>query len=316
VVAVILTAATFAFLALHLAPGDPASALVEGTPPEMRAQLRALYGFDQPLLVQYGRWLGALLRGDFGWSILARRPVAEVLATALPATMLLVLPAFLLSVVGGMLVGSWQAIWAGRRRDRITNLVLLVVYSMPEFWLALALVLLFARQWPLLPPNGMASDMAAYLSPAARVRDTLAHLVLPVLTLATVGIATFARYQRASLHDVLQQPFVRTATASGLARWRVWHGAWRASLRPVVTLGGLLLPAYLAGVVFIEQVFAWPGVGTVLVQATVARDYALVAGAVVLGSAITALASALAELLRDLLDPRARDAVQSSALPT
>lgn len=300
----VFAAATFAFVALHLAPGDPASALAEGTPPEVRARLRVLYGWDQPLLTQYWRWCGALLHGDLGYSLLARRDVVDVLATTLPTTILLVVPAFTISVVVGMAVGSWQAAWAGRRRDRASALLLLVVYSMPEFWLALVLVLIFSRWWHLLPPNGITSVMYDYLPPAAQVTDRFAHLLLPVATLAAVGVATFARYQRASLRQALGQPFVQTARAGGLPHSRVLYAAWRASLLPVITLGGVLLPAYLAGVVFIEQVFAWPGVGSLLVQATAARDYPLVAGAVICGSTITAVAAAIAELLREAVDPR------------
>jgi peptide/nickel transport system permease protein len=302
---VVLTAATFAFLALQLAPGDPASALAaEGVPPEIRARLRAVYGFDQPLLTQYGRWLAALLRGDLGYSVMAKRPVADVLWTALPITALLAIPAFVLSAVIGMFVGGWQAAWAGRRRDRATSFALLVLYSVPEFWLALAFVLLFARWGHWLPPNGVTDVMHAYLSPTEQWIDRLRHLTLPVAALTVVGVATFARYQRAAMHQTLAEPFVQTARAGGCPRRRVLVAAWRASLAPVITLGGLLLPAFLAGVVFIEQVFAWPGVGTLLVQATSARDYPLVAGAVIVGSACTAICAALADVAREALDPR------------
>jgi peptide/nickel transport system permease protein len=316
VVAVIFFATTFAFLALHLAPGDPATALAEGTPPEVRDRLRVTYGFDQPLLVQYGRWLGAVVRGDLGWSLSARRPVVEVLATALPTTMLLVLPAFALSVVVGMLVGVWQAASFGRQRERWIDRLLLVLYSMPEFWLATTLVLLFARHWHVLPANGITSATYDYLPPSGQLWDRLRHLLLPVVSLSVVGIATFARYQRSSMRQALTQPFVQTARAGGLSARQVMWNTWRAALLPVVTLGGLLLPAYLAGVVFIEQVFAWPGVGTMLVRAVSARDYAVVCGAVIVGSTITALSAALADVLRGVVDPRVYGAGVGAAAET
>ncbi len=300
------TAATFAFVALHLAPGDAANALTEGASPAMRDHLRRTYGLDQPLLTQYARWCLALLRGDLGLSISEQRPVSALLATALPATVLLVLPAFLLSAVFGMAVGVWQAAWRGRRRDRWTDRALLVIYSVPEFWLAMALALLLARHWQLLPANGMTGDLAAYLSTGAQLRDRLAHLVLPVLSLTCVGVATFARYQRDSMSDALAQPFVQTARAAGLPRWRVLLATWRVAALPVVTLAGLLLPAWLAGVVFVEQVFAWPGVGTLLLNAVMRQDYPVVSGVVIVGSALTASIAALAELVRGVVDPRVR----------
>lgn len=305
-VAVTLTAATFAFVALHLAPGDAANALTEGATPAMRERLRQTYGLDQPLLTQLGRWFLALLRGDLGVSISEQRPVTELLTTALPATAMLVLPAFALSALIGMLVGVWQATWRGHRRDRWTDRALLLIYSVPEFWLAMTLALLFARHWHMLPANGMADDMAAYLSPSAQILDRLEHLTMPVLSLTVVGVATFARYQRGSMLEALAQPFVQTARAAGLPRPRVLLATWRVAALPVITLAGLLLPAWLAGVVFVEQVFAWPGVGTLLLRAVMARDYAVVSGIVIVGSALTASIAALADLVRGLVDPRVR----------
>lgn len=313
---VILSAATLAFLCLHLAPGDPASALGESVPPDVKARMRALYGFDEPLGTQYLRWLGALLRGDLGWSIQQQRPVSAVLRDALPNTLTLIVPAFVLSVLGGLWIGAWQGVRAGSRRDRITSTLLLVIYSIPEFWLAMALLLVFARTWHLLPATGVTSELYAYLSPGERFLDRLRHLVLPVASVASIGIATFARYQRASMQETIGLPFVRTAEASGLGRRRVLRNAWRASLLPVITLGGILLPSYLAGVVFVEQIFNWPGLGYALLRAISARDYAVVAACVVLGSTLTALGAWLAEWLRERADPRLRVASELSAVHT
>jgi len=310
---VILTAATLAFFCLHLAPGDPAAALGDAVPPDVRARMRALYGFEEPLLTQYGRWLGALLQGDLGWSTQQRRPVSAVLMDALPNTLMLILPAFVLSAGIGMAIGAWQGAHARSRRDRITSTMLLVIYSVPEFWLAMALMLLFARTWHLLPATGVTSELYPYLSTSAQLVDRLKHLVLPVTSVALIGVATFARYQRSSMRDTVDLPFVRTASASGLPRARVLRGAWRASLLPVITLAGVLLPSYLAGVIFVEQIFSWPGLGYVLLRAIAARDYAVVASCVVLGSTLTALGAWFAEWLRERADPRLR---ASAALHT
>jgi len=297
-------AATLAFATLHLAPGDAATAMGDDVPAQVRAQVRAKFSLDQPLPVQYARWLGAAVTGDFGWSPLRSRPVSDEVRTALGNTLRLVLPAFALAMLGGVFVGRWQAVHAEHRRDRATSTLLLVLYSVPEFWLGLTLVLLFARQWPLFPTGGMESDVAAYMTSLSRAKDRLWHLVLPVVTLTLVGVATVARYQRASLVQVLAQPFVRAAAAAGLPQHRILHGAWRASLPPVVTLGGVLLPAYAAGVVFVEGVFSWPGMGRLLVEAVARRDLWLVSGIVVVGATITALAAAAADLLRGVVDPR------------
>lgn len=303
---VILAAATLAFLCLHLAPGDPASALGEGVPTEVRARMRALYGFDEPLAAQYFRWLGALLRGDLGWSTQQQRPVSAVLGDALPNTLMLIVPAFALSVLGGVWIGAWQGVRTGSRGDRFTSTLMLVVYSVPEFWLAMALLLIFSRTWQVLPATGVTSELYTYLSPGRQLLDRLWHLVLPVTSVTAVGIATFARYQRRSMQETIGLPFVRTAEASGLGRARVLRNAWRASLLPVITLGGILLPSYLAGVVFVEQIFSWPGLGYALLRAVSSRDYAVVAACVVLGSTLTALGAWLAEWLRELADPRLR----------
>lgn len=306
VVAVTFAAATFAFLALHLAPGDPANALAEGTSPDVREQLRQKYGLDQPVLTQLGRWYLALLQGDLGYSISEKRPVVEVLRTALPPTMMLVIPAFTLSALLGMAIGVWQAAWYRHRRDRWVDRALLVIYSVPEFWLGMALALLFARQWHLSPAGGITSSTYDYLDPFGQVKDRLWHLTLPIAALTLVGTAMFARYQRESMRQALAQPFVQTARAGGLSRRRIFLGAWRVAALPIVTIAGITLPAWLAGVVFVEQVFAWPGVGSMLTQAVNARDYPVVSGAVIVGSAITAACAAAAELLRGLVDPRVR----------
>lgn len=301
-------AATIAFLCLQLAPGDPATALGESVPADVRARLRAIYGYDDPMAAQYLRWLGATMQGDLGWSVAQQRPVTAVLADALPNSLALVVPGVLLAFVGGVTLGTWQAVHARTRRDRATSTALLILYSIPEFWVALVLLLLFSVWWPLLPSGGMTGDLYAYLPAGERWADRLRHLLLPMLSVAVFDLAALARFQRESLNDVFEQPFVQTARATGLPRWRVLAGAWRASLLPVITVSGLLLPLNLAGVVFVEHIFAWPGMGYVLMAAIAKRDYAVVAACVIVGAVIMALASIATETLREWADPRLRDA--------
>jgi peptide/nickel transport system permease protein len=315
-VAVVFTAATFAFICIQLAPGDPATALGEGVPVEVRARVRAIYGYDTPVITQYLRWLGATLQGDLGWSTSQQRPAADVIASALPNSLLLILPAFGLALVVGLALGAWQGVHARSARDRVTSLLLVVLYSIPEFWIALALLLLFSVFLGVLPSGVMTSDLHAYLPPAQQWLDRLRHLLLPMLSVTLFDVAALARFQRNSMQDALGQPFVRTARASGLSPWRVHVSAWKASLLPVISLSGILLPANLAGVVFIEQIFSWPGMGYALLSAINKRDYAVVAACVIVGSAVMTACALLAETLRDIADPRLRSATAGAPEPS
>ncbi|MBL0937305.1 MAG: ABC transporter permease [Gemmatimonadaceae bacterium] len=305
---VVLAAASVAFVCVHLAPGDPATALGDGVPADVRERLRAVYRYDAPLAEQFVRWIGAYARGELGWSRSQNRPVLTVVLEATANSLMLVMPAFILSVAGGMLLGAWQAVHAGTRRDRWTSAATLSVYSIPEFWLAFMLVLVFSRYGGVLPTTGMTDDMYDYLTTGQRIKDRLKHMVLPVATIACIGIATFARFQRDSMRTMLEQPFVRTAHAAGIPQFRVWRDTWRAALLPVITVAGLLLPSYVTGVVVVEQVFSWHGIGQTMLMAIAARDEMLVAGCVVAGSCITVLGAMCADGLRQLADPRLRDA--------
>jgi peptide/nickel transport system permease protein len=305
-VAVVFSAATLAFVLLQLAPGDPATALGEGIAPELRATIRAQYGLDDSLATQYGRWLWSLLRGDLGWSRDQHRPVAAVLADALPRSLFLMGCALIVSVVGGMLIGAWQGARAGSRRDRTTSTALLVLYSLPEFWLALVLLVVFAHQLGWLPATGITDEMYRYMSTRQQFVDRVRHLVLPLTSLSLVGVAVFARYQRDAMQESMTQAFVRTARAKGLTESAVRRQAWRSALLPVITLTGLMLPALITGAVFVERVFAWPGMGFAMIRAIEARDYPVVSAGVILGSAVTALGAALADIAREIADPRLR----------
>ena len=305
-VAVVCSAATLAFVLLQLAPGDPATALGEGLSPELRATIRARYGLDDSIATQYGRWLWSLLRGDLGWSRDQQRPVAAVLADALPRSLVLMGCALSVSLVGGMLIGAWQGARAGSRRDRTTSTALLVLYSLPEFWVALLLLVVFAHQLHWLPATGITDEMSRYLTAREQLVDRVRHLILPLTSLSLVGVAVFARYQRDAMQESMTQAFVRTARAKGLSESAVRRQAWRSALLPVITLTGLMLPALITGAVFVERVFAWPGMGYAMIRAIEARDYPVVSAGVILGSAVAAFGAALADIARDIADPRLR----------
>ena len=305
-VAVVFSAATLAFVLLQLAPGDPATALGEGISPELRAIIRAQYGLDDSLATQYGRWLWSLLRGDLGWSRDQQRPVADVLSDALPRSLVLMGCALGVSLAGGMLIGAWQGARAGSRRDRTSSTALLVLYSLPEFWLALLLLVVFSYELRWLPASGITDEMYSYMTPREQLVDRLRHLILPLASLSLVGVSVFARYQRNAMQESMTQAFVRTARAKGLKESAVRREAWRNALLPVITVTGLLLPALITGAVFVERVFAWPGMGYAMIRAIEARDYPVVAAGVILGSAVTALGAALADIAREIADPRLR----------
>jgi peptide/nickel transport system permease protein len=228
------------------------------------------------------------------------------LADALPRSLFLMGCALSVSLVGGMLIGAWQGARAGSRRDRTTSTVLLVLYSLPEFWLALVLLVVFVHQLGWLPATGITDEMYRYMSARRQFVDRVRHLVLPLTSLSLVGLAVFARYQRHAMQESMAQAFVRTARAKGLTESAVRRQAWRTALLPVITVTGLMLPALITGAVFVERVFAWPGMGFAMIRAIEARDYPVVSAGVILGSAVTALGAALADIAREIADPRLR----------
>lgn len=305
---VVWAAASLAFVLLRSAPGDPYAARLDSfsVPEALRERWREQRGLDQPIAVQYVRWLRGIARGDFGWSSMSQRPVADVLRETLPRTLLLMSLALGTSVVLGMLIGAWQGTRSGSIGDDAVSTTSLLVYSMPEFWLALLLLQLFAQTLGWLPATGMVDAMHNYMPAGERLWDRVEHLVLPWLALSLVGTAVFARYQRSSMREAWQEPYVRTARAKGLTDRGVRRHAWRNALVPVVTVLGLVFPALLGGAVFVERVFSWPGMGHTTVLAVSARDYEFVTAAVVVGSTMTAIGSLLADWLVQWADPRTR----------
>lgn len=301
---------TFAFVMIHLAPGDPiAAALARPNITEaMRQELRAAYGLDRPVGEQYVRWVANTARGNLGFSFSHHRPVRDVFADALPNTLLLSGLGLVLSFAIGIFVGVVQAERPGSGRDRWLGRVLLVLYSVPDFWLALVILMVFAYRLPLFPPGGMTDAvMYDYLSPGGKLLDRARHLVLPVMTLAILTAAGVARFQRGALLAVLPSDWMRTALAKGLS-WRaaVARHAFRNALLPVITLFGLAVPAFATGAIFVEKVFSWPGMGLVVVNAIAARDYPLVTAGVMLLSVLVAACALLADLAVAAADPRIR----------
>ena len=307
---IVAIAATTAFLLVQLAPGDPLGDLVENprVSREVRDRLRARWCLDRPIHGQYACYLRNLAQGDLGWSFSQNRPVADAITDALPNTLLLMGLALIGAFALGVTAGVIRAGRRGSMADRALGAGTLVFYSMPDFWLAIMAMLVFAYWIPVFPTSAMTTPlMYDYLSPIGKLIDRLKHLVLPVTTLVLLLAAIIARYQRAAFLDVATQDFVRTARAKGLTERAVlWRHVLRNALLPVITLLGLSLPMLVGGAVFIEQVFAWPGMGRLAVGAIAARDHSLVMAVVVMGSVLVTLGSLIADLLYVVADPRLR----------
>jgi peptide/nickel transport system permease protein len=307
--------ATIVFFVLNLAPGDPVAVFASpGVSPAALDQIRTNLGLDQPIHVRYLRWMGALLQGDFGYSFAKGQPVSSLIAGFLPNTLILSGAALLVAFVVGTLIGIAQAVRQNSAVDSGLSVFSLFFYSMPSFWLALMLILTFslaarnAWGWPVyFPASGMVSVDHAFMSPMGQIRDRLMHLVLPTLSLSLVLAAGIARYMRGSMLEVVRQDYIRTARAKGLPEWRVIsEHAFRNALLPIVTLFGLYLPVLFSGTVFIETVFAWPGMGKLVVEAIGQRDYPVVMAGSFIFAVMVVLGNLLADVLYAVVDPRIR----------
>ena len=307
--AIVFVTVSLSFFAIHLAPGRPFMPPDERPMnPEVVARLERMYGLDQPLLVQYVRYFGALARGEMGESFSQRRPVAQAIADAVPNTLLLTSTALVIDFALGILIGLFQAARARRRSDVALANVTLFFYSLPTFWLALVLQLVCGLWLGWFPTGGPTDPVLhASLPLLGRLADRLYHLVLPALTLGLVGAGGTARFQRAALLEALGHDYVRTARAKGLADSAVLiRHAWRDALLPMISLAGVALPFLLTGAVLIESVFSWPGLGKLAADAISARDYPLVLGTTLLATCAVVLGSLLADLLTAAADPRVR----------
>ncbi len=311
---------TATFALIHLAPGDPLAGTLDDprVTQAVRDHWRHIYGFDRPLPDQYVRFVAGLAHGELGYSIERQEPVRAVLARAIPNTLVLMGIGLLLSFILGIGLGVVQAMRSGSLTDRAIGAITLAGYSLPDFWLAQLAILAFAVWLPLFPAGGVVDPvMHAYLGPLAAALDRARHVVLPALTLTALSAAAVARYQRSALLDVAHDDYLRTARAKGLSERQVMlRHALRNAAAPVITLFGLALPGFLGGQVFIEKVFAWPGLGALAVDAVATRDYAVVVAVAIVGSVLVAVGSFVADLLAALVDPRRRADAIARPLPS
>jgi peptide/nickel transport system permease protein len=309
-IAVVWGVVTLVFLLLHAAPGDPAALLLgpNATPAQIAAQRDEL-GLDRPLAAQYAAWIARFARGDWGTSIVTGRPARAMLAEAWPATARLVAVSLSLSYLLGLALGMLQAARPGSRSDTLLSIVSVTLFALPGYWLGLMLVMLFTYELRLLPAFGAAGLDAEFLSPRGRAIDSVRHLILPAATLTLIGLGGIARFVRGAMADVAGSLFLTVARAKGLSsRTVLLRHALRNALVPVLALLGLSLPALFSGAVFVEAIFAWPGVGRILVDAVVARDYPVVLAATGVSATLVVVGGLMADALSAWADPRMRHA--------
>jgi peptide/nickel transport system permease protein len=302
-VPVVLLATALVFVMVRLAPGDPALQQLGSRgarDPERVAALRAKLGLDQPMPVQYVVWLRLAVTGDLGKSVKNNEQVLDLIKPKLVATLELIVAALLIAVLIALLFGTASAVRAGQWIDQFTRAFVVTGLAIPTYWLGLIFLLIFAVSLKWLPVSG-------YVSFTEDPIQNLKHLALPALSLGLFEAAFFTRFLRAGLLDTLQQDYVRTAHAKGLAeRTVVSRHALRNALIPMVTVLGLELGTLVGGVVVIEQVFGWSGIGWLALTAVKNRDYPLLQGIVLLVAVGVSVANLLADLTYTFLDPRLR----------
>lgn len=313
---------------MSAAPGGPTAALnfSPNSTQEQQEQLRERFGIDDPVYVQYARWMvgdlieggeiygKGILRGDFGRSFSLKKPVNDVIAEKIPATLELTGISLIVGLLIGMPAGILSAVWQGSIFDQFTRVFSVIAQAIPGFWLGLMLILIFggSRDWSLdlLPMGNQCNltDTEVILSgKCPPLYERLDYLVLPVFVLATGWIALFSRFMRASVLDVLNQDYVRTARAKGLHANRVWFvHATRNALIPIATFLGPAIPGLLSGAVITEQVFSWPGLGRTFLSAVNQQDFPIVMASALIGGVGTVVGYLLSDILYAFIDPRIR----------
>ncbi len=309
------------FFMVRAIPGDPAQIMLgQQATPEQVQQVRENMGLDKPIFVQYGLFLKNVLRGDLGDSIVTGRPVVTELLVRLPATFELTAFAMLIAIAVGVPVGVISAVRQYSLLDKTTSVLALTGISMPIFWLAMVLVVIFGVNLQLLPYPGRLGPTTAITSITGLVLvdslltlnfagfwDGLLHLIMPALALGTIPMAVIMRMTRSSMLEVLNEDYVRTARAKGVVPWRVvFKHALRNAMLPTITVIGLQAGLLMGGAIITEIIFSWPGIGLYVYQSVSSRDYASIQGVVLYGALLFVLINLLVDVLYAVLDPRVR----------
>ena len=299
---VMLVVALFVFLMLRLSPGDPAAVIAgDYATAEDVAKIREKLGLSEPIVVQFTKWIGALLQGDLGTSIFSNKPVAELISQRIEPTLLLALTTIVFSVIVAVPLGTIAAFRAGSWIDRVVMLFSVGGFSIPVFVLGYVLIYVFSLNLRILPVQGYRSPFEDGLGPF------LAHITLPTITLSVIFIALIARMTRASVIEVLEEDYIRTARAKGQSEFKVlMRHALRNAAVPIVTVIGIGIALLIGGVVVTESVYNIPGLGRLVLDAVLARDYPIIQGLILFFSFIYILLNLLIDLTYTFLDPRIR----------
>jgi peptide/nickel transport system permease protein len=309
IIPLVLSVIVLNFTLIQLAPGslfDVMTAEQQVTNPEMLEKLRHLYGVDQPAYIQLFKYIWSVVTLDFGFSYRQNAPVLDVILQQLPATVILMLAAIAIALLVGVTAGVLASVKVNTIWDNLISLGAVFFFAAPSFWLGIMMTVLFAVKLGWLPVGGMRS-IGVEQNAIEATFDVMQHLVLPATALGLFYAATYARVMRASMLEIFRLDFVRTARAKGLSRTRVTIAhVLRNALLPVVTLLGLQLGTVLGGSVVIEAVFSWPGIGSLLFDSVMSRNFPMVLGVLILGSIVVAVANASVDLIYMRLDPRIR----------
>ncbi|MEI7639905.1 MAG: ABC transporter permease [bacterium] len=303
-----ITLITFAII--HLTPGGYTSVNMQmniKVSPDSVARLKTLYGLDKPLHTQYLDWVSRVLRFDFGTSFIDQRPVMDKIYERLPATLLLNLISLVLIFIVGIGIGVASAVKNGGTFDKVMSVITFIGYSLPSFWLALLLMILFGVVLRWLPVSGMVSLGFDYMSPMQKIGDLILHLILPVFVTAFGGLAYISRYVKSSMVETLSQYYIKAAYAKGMPEKTViYKSALKNSLLPVITLLGLSLPGLIGGSFIFETIFSWPGMGRLAYESALSFDYPVIMGVATIAAFLTLLGNLIADIAYALVDPRIR----------
>lgn len=298
------------FFIISLAPGDPVE-LIHGDTmssnisPESYHEMLTLYGLDKPIHVRYFIWLKRLITLDFGESFLDHRPVTTKILERLPATLILNITSLIIALILAIPLGLYSAMRQHSMFDKINGTVLYMLYSLPEFWVALLLIILFGVKLKILPFYGIESMNAHHMGFFAHMWDRILHMILPTFCLTYGSLAFLSRFVRGSTLEIIRQDYVRTAWAKGLnERDIVFKHVFKNTLIPMLTLLGILLPTLISGSVILEYIFSWPGIGALFFDAVLSRDYPTVMGLSFISAVLVLLSTLLADALYAWADPR------------
>jgi len=299
------------FTIMNLAPGDPAMMYVdlerEAPTPELLAEIRTRIGLDKPLLVRYFIWLKGVVTGDLGYSMATRQPVLREILSRIGTTMKISFLSILLSFTLGMTIGTYCALKQYKFVDYFLSVLAFIGLSLPAFWFAMIIILVFTNTLGWLPSVGLSDVYLVNPTPVEAFIDRVKHLIMPVFALSLSSIGSWARYQRSSFLEVINQDYIRTARSKGLDETTITlRHALRNSALPIITILGMTLPQLIGGAFIIESIFGLPGMGRLGITAILRRDYPMVMGVTLLSSIMVLLGTFISDILYAVVDPRIR----------